>query len=283
MARAAIRRLTERDIGAAIRLTDLESWGYTRADFLRLLALSPEGCFAAVASGEVIGVLTTTSYGSLAFLGAVIVAPSHRGTGIGKAMMSAALEHLSREGVRTVRLNAYLNVVSFYESLGFRREYEVVRWHGTPHHAASDSVRPAMPPDVPAIVALDEAHFGVPRKGLIERLLAEFPQTFWVAEDDGDLVGYIVGNPGADACEIGPWVVHPSHGDLARALCGSVVRSSGASTFAFAGPHENRELADFVREERLREVFRTLRMCRGEDAHAGDPHGVWALAGLEKG
>src|SRR3989449_6783625 len=37
-----IRRLEQRDIDAAIVLTDLEAWGYTREDFRRLLARSEE-------------------------------------------------------------------------------------------------------------------------------------------------------------------------------------------------------------------------------------------------
>jgi hypothetical protein len=76
-----VRRLEERDIDAAVALTDLEAWGYTPADFRRLLDLSPQGCFAAELDGRVVGVLTTTAYGPLAFLGAVIVAPDLRGTG----------------------------------------------------------------------------------------------------------------------------------------------------------------------------------------------------------
>src|SRR5438309_7525226 len=127
---AKVRRLDEHDIRAAIALTDLENWGYTRADFVRLLTLSPEGCFVVEANGRVVGVLTTTTYDGLAFLGAVIVAPELRGKGVGKEMMEAALVHLRRTGVRTVRLNAYLNAIPFYERLGFHREYEVIRWHG---------------------------------------------------------------------------------------------------------------------------------------------------------
>ena len=43
MAGAQVRRLRERDVDAAIALTDLEGWGYSRADFRRLRALSPRG------------------------------------------------------------------------------------------------------------------------------------------------------------------------------------------------------------------------------------------------
>src|SRR6267143_2519540 len=136
-----VRTLDRGDIDAAIALTNLENWGYTQADFLRLLTLSPQGCFVAEANGRVVGVLTTTSYGGLAFLGAVIVSPELRGKGVGKLMMEATLEHLRSTGVRTVRLNAYLNAIPFYERLGFQREYEVVRWHGPSRSGDRKSTR----------------------------------------------------------------------------------------------------------------------------------------------
>src|SRR5439155_22637547 len=102
-----VRRHEDRHIDAAIALTDLEAWGYTPSDFQRLLALSPDGCFAAERAGRAVGVLTTTTYDGLEFLGAVIVAPELREKGVGRAMLPAALDHLRATGVRTGRLTAY--------------------------------------------------------------------------------------------------------------------------------------------------------------------------------
>src|SRR5713226_2115534 len=198
-----IRRLEERDIDAAIALTDLEAWGYTREDFRRLLALSPDGCFAAELAGRVVGVLTTTTYEGLAFLGAVIVAPELRGKGVGKEMMEAALAHLQATGVRTVRLNAYLNVIPFYERLGFHREYEVIRWHGSAKAGdAVRGIRPIRAEDHSGLARMDARYFGANRQELIARLAEEFPGTFLVAEHRGRLRGFIVGNPSGGACEI---------------------------------------------------------------------------------
>src|SRR3990170_2251054 len=42
MAGADVRILTRRDLSWAVRLTDLEGWGYTVADLERLRALEPE-------------------------------------------------------------------------------------------------------------------------------------------------------------------------------------------------------------------------------------------------
>ena len=280
---ARVRRLEERDIDAVIALTDLEGWGYTRADFRRLLSLAPGGCFATELDGRVVGVLTTTTYDGLAFLGAVIVRPELRGKGVGKQMMDAALAHLRDRGVQTVRLNAYLNAVPFYERLGFHAEYEVVRWHGAAAAGRMRGVRPLREGDRDGLARFDATYFGADRGKLIARLAEEFPTTFLVAERAGAVRGFIVGNPSGDSCEIGPWVVKPGSGSTARDLYQSLVAAAGASELAFSGPARNAALREFVREAHFEEVFRSLRMWWGVDGFPGEPAGIWGVGGLEKG
>ena len=279
-----IRRLEERDIDVAIALTDLEAWGYTREDFRRLLALSPDGCFVAERDGRVVGVLTTTTYEGLAFLGAVIVAPELRGKGVGKEMMEAALAHLRATGVRTVRLNAYLNAIPFYERLGFRREYEVIRWHSPAVPGGQvRGVRPIRTADLADLAHMDAKYFGASRRILLARLAEEFPATFLVAEHGGRLRGFIVGNPTGDSCEIGPWVVEPGSSGIAEDLYRALINSARTSEVAFSGPSQNQVLLEFVRKTPFKEVFRALRMWWGANEFPGDPAGIWAVGGLEKG
>ena|SRR5207249_478806 len=279
-----VRRLEDRDIDAAIALTDLEAWGYTPADFQRLLALSPDGCFAAERAGRVVGVLTTTTYDGLAFLGAVIVAPELRGKGVGRDMMEAALDHLRATGVRTVRLNAYINAIPFYERLAFHGEYEVIRWHGpaTPGPRVR-GVRPIRANDLDGLARMDAKYFGADRGRLLARLAREFPATFLVAEHDRRPRGFIVGNPSGDSCEIGPWVVELGSGHVGEDLYRGLVNAAGASEVALSGPSRNGPLLEFVRKARFKEVFRALRMWWGAEAFHGDPAGLWAVGGLEKG
>lgn len=283
MGEPRIRRLVERDIDRAIELTNLEGWGYTRADFERLLALSPQGCFAAEDEGKVVGVLSTTSFGPLAFLGAVIVDPAVRGQGAGRRLMQEALRHLASTWVQTVRLNAYLNVIEFYEKLGFHREYEVIRWHADVPRAQPGHASPATPEDVDRLVSFDARYFGAPRKALLQRLLEEYPETFLVVSEGPQVLGYLVGSPYDHACEIGPWVVAPGHPHVVRDLFQTLVAKVGPREYAFSGPERNPELLEFAAGAGFSEVFRTRRMWWGQDLYPGDPRGVWAAAGLEKG
>ncbi len=283
MGEPRVRRLEGRDIDAALQLTDLEGWGYTRADFERLRALSPEGCFVAEDEGRTVGVLTTTAYERLAFLGAVIVSPELRGQGVGRILMQTALLHLAASGIETVRLNAYLDVVRFYERLGFHREYEVVRWRTSTYPGAAARVETAQATDVEALAAFDAPYFGASRKPLLARLVQEYPGTFLVARQGTEIVGYLVGSPFDGACEVGPWVVAPGRPDIARQLFAALVDTVGPREYSFSGPERNPDLVRFVRQGGFTEVFHTLRMWWGKNLYPGDAAGVWAAGGLEKG
>lgn len=230
-----------------------------------------------------IGLLTMTRYGRLAFLGAVVVDPKERGSGTGKLLMETALQRAVAAGIETVRLNAYLNVVKFYERLGFSGEYEVVRWRARASPATRGNVILASPRDAEALAAFDAPQFGASRRPLLERLIREFPDTFLVARDAGGIVGYLVGSPYDGACEIGPWVVLPGRRDVARDLFDDLVRAVGPREYAFSGPSVNPDLIRFVREAGFAEVFRTLRMWWGADRDSGVSSAIWAAGGLEKG
>jgi predicted GNAT family N-acyltransferase len=55
----------------------------------------------------------------LAKIERVAVLASHRGLGLGKALMHTALSYLEAQGVPEVKLNAQAHAKSFYEKLGF--------------------------------------------------------------------------------------------------------------------------------------------------------------------
>src|SRR6266508_4054897 len=103
----SVRRMTESDLPAADRLRAFAGWNQTPADWRLLLALEPGGCFVALRAGEMIGTVTTMTYGrALAWIGMMLVHPDHRRRGIGSSLMRQALEYLYALGVPCVRLDA---------------------------------------------------------------------------------------------------------------------------------------------------------------------------------
>lgn len=277
-----IRALTRGDVPWAIALTDTEGWGYSPADFERLLHLEPEGVFLAESGDVRVGITATTTYGPLAYLGTVVVEPEWRGRGVGDALMRAALDYLDGRAVESVRLNSYVDVVPFYGRHGFRVEFENRRFQGNAEGWGVPGVRLLREDDLGDVARLDERSFGAERTRLVSRLLAEFPRTSLAFDDGGHLVGYAIGNTSAAVCEIGPFVGDPRRPSDAESLLQAMFRTVGGPC-ALTLPVPNVAGIEAAARAGMKQTFRTLRMVRGSGAHGGDPRGVFGLAGLEKG
>lgn len=282
MAGVEITRLKANDIPWAIALTDTESWGYTSDDFRRLMYLEPEGVLVAREGGEAVGLAAIVTWGPVAYIGAVIVHSRWRGIHVGDALMRALLDFADGQGVKSVRLNAYLNVIPFYERLGFRKEFENFRFSGSAEGWGSPGVRLMREDDLAAIADLDKTYFGANRRRLQARLLAEFPATALVVDDAGEIAAYAFGNLSAGSCEIGPCVCAPEEPAAAEALVRAMFGIAGTPC-AFSLPAPNIAGVEAAKRAGLHETFRTMRMVRGSKDFGGDPRGVFALAGLEKG
>src|SRR5882724_11666216 len=100
MEKISFRPMTDGDLRVADELRRLAGWNQTPADWRRLLWLEPRGCFVAVESSEVVGTVTTTTYGeALAWIGMMLVHAEHQRRGIGTRLMRQALEYLQGCGV----------------------------------------------------------------------------------------------------------------------------------------------------------------------------------------
>ena len=269
------------DIPFAIRATNLEGWGFEPADFRRLLRLDPGGCFMAVAGGKRVGLTTATSYGTLGWIGNVIVLPEHRGKGIGLGLVSRALDYLEANGAETVRLNSYLERRSFYEGLDFRAEFENIRFHGRLTSSGSPS-RMSRVPGLRDLESFDRRFFGASRGRLLASLRKEFPDTFVACGEDG-LRGFLVGQVSGGACEIAPWVVDPTVRGDARGLWRALAARIGETQAAFTAPVLSRQAWAIARWARLEQGLKTIRMYHGKKAHGGIPEGILGVGGLEKG
>src|SRR5690348_1859424 len=107
------------DLLGALGIGERAGWNQTEADWQRLLALSPEGCFVATSSGELAGTVTTIQYGrSLAWIGMMLVDPRFRRRGIATALMDRAIAYLRERRVETIALDATDAGRAVYTSLG---------------------------------------------------------------------------------------------------------------------------------------------------------------------
>ena len=123
-----IRVMTIEDYDAVYRLwTDTPGMGLnpvddSRGGIARFLARNPGLSFVAETEDGLAGVLLCGHDGRRAFLYHAAVRPEHRGGGIGRALVEAALAALRREGIRKAALVAFrTNELGngFWAAMGF--------------------------------------------------------------------------------------------------------------------------------------------------------------------
>ncbi|MBN1967300.1 MAG: GNAT family N-acetyltransferase [Anaerolineae bacterium] len=203
-----LRRLHLADVPRAHALSQAVGWKHTAADWERILIWGGRGCFCIARGDDLLATATSTPYGSdRAWIGMVLVHPDHRRQGYGTRITQAVIEYLQARGVRRLLLDASELGRPLYEKMGFRALYNVEIWEGRGSSYLGPRARPMRPADLPAVVALDAAAFGVTRGRIIRRLVADFPDLAWVDEDSsGAVAGFVLAQANAAGqAHIGPW------------------------------------------------------------------------------
>jgi len=104
-------------------------WNQTAADWLALMADSPEGCIGIACDGRIVATTTLVTYERrLAWIGMVLTHPDYSRQGFARLLVSRAIEMAHEREVRTIKLDATDQGRHLYASLGFRDEQPVERW-----------------------------------------------------------------------------------------------------------------------------------------------------------
>ncbi|MGN6311100.1 MAG: GNAT family N-acetyltransferase [Xanthobacteraceae bacterium] len=97
----------------------------------RYLNRNPGLSFIAEQAGELVGCVMAGHDGRRGYLQHLIVAPSHRSTGLATRLVNASLDRLRVEGI----LKSHIDVLAtnesamrFWEKIGWRRRTDIVRY-----------------------------------------------------------------------------------------------------------------------------------------------------------
>src|SRR5260221_6148539 len=103
-----------------MRLKDAAGWNQTAADWQRVLALEPDGCFAIECDGQVRATTTAVCFGEeLAWVGMVLTDAQYRGRGFARRLMEHTLAYVRGKRVAWIKLDATDMGRPVYERLGF--------------------------------------------------------------------------------------------------------------------------------------------------------------------
>jgi GNAT superfamily N-acetyltransferase len=261
-----IMLMTERHLAAADQLRRLAGWNQTPEDWSALLSLEPDGCFVAMDEGDVIGTVTTTTYGrELAWIGMMLVHPEHRRRGIGTHLMQTALDYLTRSrGIDCIRLDATPVGRPVYDKLGF-----VAEWTFTRHQAPSIIGRPSQgtrelaKADWSAIERFDSTVFGVSRTRVLQTV-AQASRSALVWPARGPVLGYGMLRSGSQSDYLGPLVcVTPA---ALPPLVSALLRKVNGRSAFWDIADENTPVVQLAKEFGFKPVRPLTRMRLGSDS-----------------
>ena len=287
-----LRVMTAADLPAVDALRALANWNQTLADWERFLTMEPAGCFVAEWQGALVGTATTTVYGrELAWIGMVLVHPDFRRRGIGRMLLDHCTAHLNGLGVRCLKLDATPLGKKIYDSLGFKDEWTLSRWEcpgpNPPRSSLplSAEIRGWRESDLPAIVDLDRAAFGVRRERLLRALVQQSRKVLVVESPTGSVTGCGCLRDGSRAFYLGP-VMAAAWPDAAL-LLPALMAGAGDEPIYWDIPEDTREAIQWAEAHGFGRQRLLTRMYLGKDRHEAAPkqerQRQFAIAGPEVG
>jgi len=270
-------------------LKDIAGWNQSPADWERLIALEPEGCFVAQYDGRDVGTATVTAYQKrFGWVGMVLVHPDMRRKGIGTMLLKHGIRCLERKDVAAVKLDATPAGKELYRTLGFADECLLDRRQGRGKTADSPvdpsiiSGRPALFGVLDLLCEYDGPVFGADRSRVLRGLIADSRVQSGIAVSSGGAIrGYVMVRRGSGRHYIGPWVADDA--DVGRALWHWALSRIPGAPFFVDVCLANPDVDGIVPKELFPVQRRLIRMVRGENRHPGEPRRVFGIAGPEMG
>ena len=271
------------DEGFFMQLMDMVGWGMTPDDYKRMLTFSPEGLFIASVDGVDLGMVSTTSYSSIAWVGNLVVLPEFRGTGLGAALMMKAMGYLTEMGAKSIRLDGVPLAIPFYRRLGFKDEYWSLRYTGVARPNEVTMTRPMEADDLSAVEVLDKSVFKGSRQGTIRYVYRINPELAFTSWDGDELIGYIMAKRGKSNVKIGPWICRSGHSGMAEELLYSVMNMVQGEDLWVGLPEGNIDGVRVLESNGFNSLPSSLRMCYGDCGVVENVETVYGLGGPDTG
>ena len=284
-----IRPLRESDLPAVLELSTQAGWNQAADDWRRLLTLWPATCLAGCLGDRLVATATLAVFGSVGWIGMILVEQSQCRQGYGGEVLRAILGCGDALGLDCLGLDATDLGQPVYLKHGFAARADIDRWVGPAvegdSRADSATVLPLIETHWPQVVELDRRCAGVDRGSLLRRLAGEEGASARGVLDGRRVVAAGFSRRGRVAGHVGPILADDvAAGEtVLAALLTDRYRIDGPSPVFVDVPHGS-SLATALRARGFVVRRKLTRMVRPAAAAVDlTGNGVLAAAGFELG
>jgi GNAT superfamily N-acetyltransferase len=274
-----VRLLLKEDVPEAISLSDLAGWNQTPADWARLIALQPDGCFCVAESQRIVATATIVSYGpGLAWIGMVLTHPDHRGRGHASRLLDHVIGWADARQIRCTKLDATAAGEPLYRARGFEAVEPVERWLRAPQASVATGRVPLLLLSDPAAVVREaDDYYQSSRRELLTALATEESSVL-----PGR--GFAMGRAGRNTAYFGPCGVCDS--EAAASLVAGFVERHHSESICWDLLPSNQIAVAVARKYGFEPSRKLVRMARphptqGVLEHEDDR--IFAICGFEYG
>ncbi|MCK4994494.1 MAG: GNAT family N-acetyltransferase [Candidatus Omnitrophica bacterium] len=255
-----IRYMTEKDLPAVLLMTTEEGWISDLIEFQTFIEFNPFGCFVYVEAGKIVGSIMTFQHTQSAWIGNFIVSREYRGKGIGKKLLSRAIEYLDKKKKKQIYLNAAYEAKNLYKKFGFKEVIRVNRWQGKAVRFTNNmETLQEIIPDILGFVKLDTSLWKDERFCLISQR-SSLCHSYSYSEPSGFLMYGNVGN----IITIGPWELKGKDKSIAEKLFISALFKLNTKSKIFLDvPSINKKAERILAKYKFKIIRSSLFMCRG--------------------
>jgi GNAT superfamily N-acetyltransferase len=255
-----------------------------------IIEYDPDGCFAWLEDNRPAGMVTTTPYGDIGWLGFLYVSKDLRQKGLGARLTQAGIDHLRARGCRTVVIEAVEKAVPLYRRLGFVEQFTTEFWwirspESLPSSSEKVNVSEVGHEQMDDIAAFDRRYFHSDREGVFRIIIRNPHIRAYEARINGGIVGYLFGGVTKKTVQFGPFVVDIDHNhssEIASSLAAAAREGSGR-ILNIKCPEVDPRHADLLTQlgaERRHD--HTVRMYAGKP-YVAESAGVLSVGCLGKG
>ena len=271
------------DIAGGLTICRKVGWNQLSRDWELFLHISPDGCRVAVdQSANIIGTVTTIRYHDhFSWIGMLLVEPDWQGMGIGKNLLTQAIQMLSNE--QTVKLDATPAGREVYLKSKFVDEYSISRMiankiQGDPIPSNARLINES---DFLKILKMDTKAFGADRSAILDWMWKGAKQFAYLVEHNNEIAGYCFGRLGHLYTHIGP--LFAENYDVAQQLASCVLSNIQIRPIILDVPKNKPDWLNWLHSLGFSESRSLTCMYKGVNAWPGVLKKQFAILGPEFG